>query len=190
MNISDSIFSPVIPLYKTSLPDECRPAFDKIRPNDANWLSSDVNAVQSPCAPLTKHALPIIHSTSCPIVIRVGSACGLIMRSGRNPLRVNGISASLITIPIVPFCPERDAILSPIAGKRSSRIRTFAILVPSSPSVINVLSTVPSCPFFVVFEQSYGSEPASSVPLIHPMSTTFSSISVPSLTNPFSSNLL
>ena len=57
--------------------------------------------------------------------------------------------------PIVPFCPEREAILSPIAGIRISRTRTFAILWPSSPSVINVLSTIPNCPFFGTFELSF-----------------------------------
>jgi hypothetical protein len=64
------------------------------------------------------------------------------------------MSPSGIMRPIVPFCPQRDAILSPIAGNRSSRILTFAIRNPSSPSDINDLSTNPNCPFLVVLELS------------------------------------
>ena len=74
--------------------------------------------------------------------------------SGLTPSAVKGISSSGIIRPIVPFCPHLEAILSPIAGKRSSRILTFAILNPSSPSDIKDLSTNPSCPFLVVFELS------------------------------------
>ena len=90
------------------------------------------------------HNLLNASSTNCPIVIRDGIACGLIIKSGRIPSAVNGISSSGITKPIVPFCPEREAILSPMAGKRSSRMRIFAILNPSSPSVKNALSINPS----------------------------------------------
>ena len=43
--------------------------------------------------------------------------------------------------PKVPFCPALEAILSPIAGRRSSRTLTFATLNPSSPRVIKALST-------------------------------------------------
>ena len=46
------------------------------------------------------------------------------------------------------FLNDLDANLSPILGILSSRILTFARRVPSSLSVINVLSTKPSCPFF------------------------------------------
>ena len=59
------------------------------------------------------------------------------------------MSSSATIKPIVPFCPHLEHTLSPIAGILSSLIRTFAILVPSSPSVINDLSTKPNCPFFV-----------------------------------------
>ena len=56
--------------------------------------------------------------------------------------------------PIVPFCPDRLATLSPIPGVLTSRIRTFAIRLPSSPSVINVLSTIPNCPFLGILDKS------------------------------------
>ena len=103
-----------------------------------------VNAVQSANPPCNAAAFAEIHSTNWPIVIRVGKACGLIMISGRKPSRVYGISASGIIMPTVPFCPARDAILSPNEGIRVSRTRTFAMRSPSSPSVMNVLSTIPS----------------------------------------------
>ena len=102
------------------------------------------NAVQSPNPPYVTHAFPNKHSINCPIVIREGRACGLIIKSGRMPSFVKGMSSSGIIKPSVPFCPALEAILSPMAGMRSSRMRIFAIRVPSSPSVINDLSTYPS----------------------------------------------
>ena len=93
-------------------------------------------------------------STNCPIVCLDGNACGLIIISGRIPSFVNGISCSGITKPTTPFCPARPAILSPMVGILSSRILTFAIRSPSSPSVRNALSTTPNCPFFVVLDMS------------------------------------
>ena len=78
------------------------------------------------------------------MVILDGNACGLIIKSGLTPSSVKGMSHSRIIIPMVPFCPARLAILSPIDGIRSSLIRIFAILVPSSDSVINDLSTTPN----------------------------------------------
>ena len=95
-----------------------------------------------------------------------------------------------MTNPIIPFCPAREAILSPKVGIRSSRTRIFAILLPSSPSVIKVLSTIPSCPFFGVFEPSVLISGLLEVELTHPINTVFSSNSVFSLTNPCLSNLL
>ena len=74
--------------------------------------------------------------------------------SGFNPSLVKGISASGTTRPIVPFCPALDANLSPRLGIRTSLTLTFAILSPSSLSVIKVLSTIPSCPFLGVLDIS------------------------------------
>ena len=126
-------------------------------------------------------------STNCPIVILDGNACGLIIISGRIPSRVKGISLSGIINPIVPFCPTRDANLSPIAGCRCSHIRTFAILSPSSPSVINVLSTTPNCPFLVDFDISILDDAFSVLLEVNPMITILSFITVPSRINPESS---
>ena len=142
------------------------------------------NAVQSPVAPYIADALPVIVSTNCPMVIREGIAWGLIIKSGRIPSAVNGISRSGITKPIVPFCPALDAILSPIFGIRSSRTRTLAIRVPISPSVINVLSTIPSCPFFGVFDASIFLSGLAELDDTIPIKTVFSLISVFSLIIP------
>ena len=100
-----------------------------------------LKAVQSPNPPIIEHALPNKLSTNCPIVIRDGIACGLIMISGRIPSSVNGILSSGINKPIVPFCPQREQNLSPIPGIRSLRTLTFAKRNPCSPSVIKALST-------------------------------------------------
>ena len=92
--------------------------------------------------------------------------------------------------PKVPFWPPREAILSPIAGMRSSRILIFAILNPSSPSDINALSTKPNCPFLVVFEPSIYIPLSSELFVSSPIKTIRSSIGVFSLTKPCLSNLL
>jgi len=76
------------------------------------------------------------------------------MISGRMPSFVKGIFSSGITNPIVPFCPHLEQNLSPILGIRSSLTRTLASRNPSSPSVINDLSTNPSCPFLGTIESS------------------------------------
>ena len=149
-----------------------------------------LNAVQSVNPPYIEDAFPTIHSTKCPIVIRDGIACGLIIISGRTPSRVNGISLSGITSPTVPFCPAREAILSPKLGILISRTRTLAIRVPVSPSVINVLSTVPKCPFFGIFDISERLLSWEELLLVIPISTVLSFNSVFSLTIPYLSNLL
>ena len=86
--------------------------------------------------------------------MRLGIACGFIIISGRMPSAVQGISHSRKIIPIVPFCPALEQNLSPICGTLSPLILTFAILLPSSPSVINALSTTPTCPFLAYTELS------------------------------------
>ena len=103
-----------------------------------------INAVQSPYPPKKLHAFPINVSMSCPMVILDGNACGFTIISGRIPSSVKGMFSSGIISPIVPFWPHLEQNLSPIAGIRSWRIRTFANLNPSSPSVMNALSTNPS----------------------------------------------
>jgi len=146
-----------------------------------------MNGVQSPNPPNKEHAFPITHSINCPIVIRDGIAWGFMIKSGRNPSFVNGISDSGIISPPVPFCPARDAILSPWFGIRTSRIRTFAIRSPASPSVMNVLSTIPNCPFLGVFDAST-IRPSEFIDI--PIKIVLSFTSVPSRINPYLSNLL
>ena len=111
-------------------------------------------AVQSPKAPYNEQAFPTRDSIKCPIVILDGKACGLTIISGLTPLAEKGISDSGKIIPIVPFCPARLQNLSPIDGSLSCLTLTFANLNPSSPSVINALSTYPNCPFFGTTEES------------------------------------
>ena len=108
------------------------------------------------------------------MVIRDGIACGLIIKSGRIPSAVKGMSSSGIMRPIVPFCPLREAILSPIAGILSSRILTFAILKPSSPCVIKDLSTNPNCPFLGLTESSTNRSLFSKSLVIFPIKTILS----------------
>ena len=74
MKISVSICSPVIPLYNNSLPLEWNPCFVKISPNTPIFDPLLLNAVQSPKPPTIAHALPVTHSTNCPMVIRDGIA--------------------------------------------------------------------------------------------------------------------
>ena len=95
------------------------------------------------------------------------------------------MSSSGIIIPIVPFCPAREHSLSPIAGMRSSRIRTFAMRFPSSPSVIKALSTNPSCPFLGALDEST-KVPGFTSELVHlPITIFLSSSGVFSLIKPF-----
>ena len=77
------------------------------------------------------------------MVIREGSAWGLIIKSGRMPLALNGMSSSDKTIPHVPFWPAREANLSPMLGIRSSQIRILTVRLPIGSLVIKVLSTYP-----------------------------------------------
>ena len=144
--MNNSIFncSPVSPLYNISFPVELYPILFKIFPNTSCFGPLLLNAVQSPNPPNIAQPLPINVSTNCPIVILLGNACGLIIKSGLIPFSVNGILFSGIISPTVPFCPHLLQNLSPIAGILSSLILTFAIRNPSSPSVINDLSTNPN----------------------------------------------
>ena len=147
------------------------------------------NAVQSPKEPLIAHAFPTTLSISCPIVIRLGRAWGLMIISGRIPCDVNGISCSLTTIPIVPFCPALDENLSPNEGILSSLMRTLAMRFPFSSSVMNDLSTIPTWPFLVFLEISFRNSFPGTNALI-PIKMVLSSMGVFSGINPCSFNLL
>ena len=50
---------------------------------------------------------------------------------GRAPSAVKGMSSCRYVMPIVPFCPWREANLSPICGMRTERTRTLTNLRPS-----------------------------------------------------------
>ena len=147
-------------------------------------------AVQSPNAPYIAPVFPAKHSTSCPMVIRLGRACGLMIRSGRTPSAVKGISSSGITRPTVPFCPHRLHTLSPISGIRTCLTRTLAVRKPSPPRVINALSTTPFAPFLVPIDESIMTAGSSILVVASPMTTVFSLITSPSLMTPFSPSLL
>ena len=101
------------------------------------------------------------------------------------PSSVKGISHSGMIIPTVPFCPALEAILSPMAGILSSLNLIFAVLNPTSPSVINDLSTYPTCPFLVKTDASvYILLFLSIDELACPINTILSFIRVFSLTRP------
>ena len=110
--------------------------------------------------------------------------------SGFTPSSVNGILSSGMTSPTVPFCPQRLQNLSPIAGTRSSRIRTLAKRNPDSSSVINVLSTCPNCPFLGYTEESTTLSGSSILLVTLPITTVLSFISVFSAINPYLSSRL
>ena len=74
MKISVSNCSPVIPLYKTSFPLEWNPTLDNCSPKIPILEPLLLKAVQSLNPPYITAAFPIIHSTNCPIVIRLGIA--------------------------------------------------------------------------------------------------------------------
>ena len=96
--------------------------------------------------------------------------------------------SSGITRPTVPFCPHLEQNLSPTPGIRSSLTLTFASLNPSSPSVINDLSTYPICPFLGTTESSFEIPGSDRFIVILPMRIFLSSNKVFSLIIPYSSN--
>ena len=140
------------PSYNISFPWEWKSLFDRTFEYDARSVSS--KAVQLAKEPLISDAFPVIVSINWPIVILLGIACGLIMISGFSPDSVKGIFSSGISNPIVPFWPHLEQNLSPMEGILSSRIRIFARRLPFSSLEIKVLSTIPSCPFFVLTDWS------------------------------------
>ena len=77
-----------------------------------------MNAVPSPRLPVSEASLASSASFMCPIVMRDGTACGFMIRSGVMPSRVHGMSCCWYFMPHTPFCPCRDANLSPMSGCR------------------------------------------------------------------------
>ena len=86
MDVSNA--SPDSPLYISSLPDEAYPNDARTCPNFLAFSPLFAKAVQSAKPPRLVHAFPMRVSTSCPIVIRLGKACGFIIISGRIPSAV------------------------------------------------------------------------------------------------------
>src|SRR5205807_4278472 len=82
-------------------------------------------------------------STNWPIVILDGMAWGLIITSGTTPSTVKGMSSWGTRSPMTPFCPWREANLSPSSGLRKSLPSTLIILFLSLDSVRHVLSMLP-----------------------------------------------
>ena len=91
-----------------------------------------LKGVASCAIPCIAPALPAILSTSMPIVIREGKACGLIMTSGWIPLSLKGMSIIGHFCEHTPFCPCREENLSPITGDRG--IRNVMLILCSSES--------------------------------------------------------
>ena len=91
-----------------------------------------MNGVASPSRALMHATLESRHSTRCPMVMRQGMAWGLMMRSGTMPSHVKGMSSWVYVMPTVPFCPCRDANLSPTCGVLMVRVRTLTNFVSRS----------------------------------------------------------
>jgi len=193
--ISASIFSPVTPEYITSLPEDLNP-FSSSEPR-SDSSPSPWNGVPSTRSPRNEPTFPPSISNTWPTVIRDGSACGLRIRSGTTPSSVNGISSCGARWPTTPFCPCREANLSPNSGMRWSRTDTFDSFEPSSPSIRVTVSTTPDSPDRIVTLVSRrfcgDSPPMSSGSSrnrggeVFPNNTEFSSTFVSGLTSPSSS---
>ncbi len=120
---------PVLPSYIISFPEYSKPAAPIA--SFTSSIFSPTKAEPSNFFPRKAAAFPQIDSINIPTVILDGNACGLIKTSGVIPCAVYGKSSFLAKIPKTPFCPCRDANLSPISGILISRTRILYILPPS-----------------------------------------------------------
>ncbi len=154
------------------------------------------NAVALIRRPSREPTLPPSISSICPMVIRLGIAWGLMIRSGVIPDSVNGISSEGWMRPMTPFWPCRDANLSPTSGTRRSRVRTFTRREEFSPSVMMTVSTIPRSLLRIVTEVSRRFSTAMSSLVgssrnlggeVFPISTSFSWTTVSGLMMPSSS---
>ena len=78
--------------------------------------------------------LPAMLSTSIPIVIRLGNACGLMITSGWIPLSLNGMSMAGHFCEHTPFWPCREENLSPMTGERVIRSVMWIFWSSESPA--------------------------------------------------------
>src|SRR5437667_3825668 len=81
-------------------------------------------------------------------------AWGLIITSGTTPSTVKGMSSWGTRSPMTPFCPWREANLSPSSGTRRSLTFTLPSLLPSMDSVTKTWSIVPCSEGLIVTEES------------------------------------
>ena len=186
-NISLGIISPYIPEYMISFPYFSNPCFSREDRISSSGSSSSRNEVASKTPPSIAATFAPSVSRSCPMVIRDGIACGLIIISGVIPDAVRGISTSSINIPMVPFCPWRFDTLSPRTGDRYSVTRTFTSLSPSEFSDMNTRSTIPDSSLLGVKLESLSCVLFLFAFIVRETSTILSWTLVPDLTIPFSS---
>ena len=118
------------------------------------WGPMFSKAVPSMISPIWDASFPPSVSTNWPIVILDGMAWGLIMTSGTTPSTVKGMSSCGTRSPITPFCPWREANLSPSSGTRRSLTFTLTSLLPSMDSVTKTWSIVPCSEGLIVTEES------------------------------------
>ena len=137
-----------MPSYIASFPSSLNPSF-----LSESLISSSVislNADASASRPESATNFDAIISSSCPSVILLGIACGLIIMSGVMPSAVKGISSSGTISATTPFWPWRDANLSPSSGILSLLTFILISLLPLIVSDIITLSTIPSSPCLIV----------------------------------------
>ena len=148
--------------------------------------------------PSREPAFPPIISSMCPMVIRDGTACGLMTKSGEIPSAVNGMFSCMVIRPQTPFCPCLDANLSPISGTRRSRVLTLTRREEFSDSVTITVSTIPVSLLLMVMEVSRRFSTAKSSPVgssrkrggeVFPIKTSFSLTMVSGLMIPSTSRL-
>src|SRR5213592_747606 len=150
--ISAGIMRPVRPSYRISFPFDRKPLSSRAF-RMASSLSPE-NGVPSMNRPSRQPTFPPICSRTWATVIRDGIAWGLMIRSGMMPCAVKGMSSCGAIRPMTPFCPCREANLSPSSGTRRSRTFTFASFEPFSLSVSMTESTHPLSPCRTVTDVS------------------------------------
>src|SRR5437899_3030411 len=143
---------PVRPSYRISFPFDRNPFSSRAFRIASS--RSPLNGVPSMNRPSREPTLPPICSRTWATVIRDGIAWGLMIRSGMMPCAVKGMSSWGAMSPMTPFCPWREANLSPSSGMRRSRTLTFASFEPFSLSVNMTESTHPLSPWRTVTEVS------------------------------------
>lgn len=115
-------------LVITSFPHFYHPSLCNAVAISFTWIYA--NGVASLNYPFIDANFDDRHSIKWPIVILDGIQCGLIVRSGEIPVKVNGRSSYLYVIPQVPFYPCLLQNLSPIYGILNDLTLTLTNLYP------------------------------------------------------------